>query len=827
MRPRASLGLLVAVAAGTCFAACGPPEPITFGNGFIEVTLRQADGAIDLRDKTTGVEVQNLHFALDVVGADGEQLRTSLGRAMSCHVATQMDQDAGLVTYGEATCVADAGAGLKVKARLLLDASVPNVLRWETEFENRGADAVLRRIYPFRTARSEGGALLIGADPATVRVLQNGSDELVDFYAAIYPGSTALTDRSQPAIVRDPSTFSNGSAVAHDLASGASFLAGFLAFDWATPQIAMAGDPAGAAPIGGRVPMTELWAEARFPWDVTAPKGKTISGGTAVMVFGAESPHTALETYADQVKAEKGITLPPAPYSGWDSWYVGSEVTDISADWIHDQADALAASFQRYGLSSMQLDEGWQDAWGDWNATASFPAGMGATADYIKGTGLKPEIWIAPFDADVGSQLAAGHADWLLEPDTLGTALIPDELRALDLGRPEVLSHVSELGARIKGWGYQSVKMDFAYYALVSKMPVDIDLTNTAAYRAAVAAFREALGADVYLINISMAFPNYGLVDAFRVGLDTWPCWDGGDCRGDSHGQSGISAQGIKPGVRMAARRYWMNGRIWWNHQDQVFFRDLLGEEAHAWISAAALSGGMLSLGEDATTLTPEQVDTYRRVLPLQGLTARPVDLFTREYPEVWDLATDGGGNAGGRAHVVGLFNWGLNRDLAASSPVDMPEERRTVSLDLAAVGLDPAADYVAYEFWTGSYAGTVRGTLSADLDPRTVRVYRLVPETGAPAYLATSRHLLMGPGIVDEPLYDIASRTLTAHIRTTIGDLQDVLFYVPDGWVVNFVDMDGVLDLTPELTPDGLLRVRFTGIDSALHPVVITFAQS
>jgi len=36
---------------------------------------------------------------------------------------------------------------------------------------------------------------------------------------------------------------------------------------------------------------------------------------------------------------------------------------------------------------------------------------------------------------------------------------------------------------------------------------------------------------------------------------------------------------------------------------------------------------------------------------------------------------------------------------------------------------------------------------------------------------------------------------------------------------------MDGVLDLAPEMQPDGLLRVRFTGLDANLHPVVIELA--
>jgi hypothetical protein len=107
------------------------------------------------------------------------------------------------------------------------------------------------------------------------------------------------------------------------------------------------------------------------------------------------------------------------------------------------------------------------------------------------------------------------------------------------------------------------------------------------------------------------------------------------------------------------------------------------------------------------------------------------------------------------------------------------------------------------------------------------VRVYRLVAKPAdAPAYLATNRHVLMGAGFVEEVIYTAATGTLVGHIRTTLGHQTDLFFYVPDGYTVTYVDMDGVLDVSPEMQPDGLLRVRFTGLDGGLHPLVVTVAH-
>lgn len=781
--------LFVLVLAG-CNAGDGGGFLTLEGDG-IRVTADRGTGSFDLTDGN--IEVTGLHAGfVEALSAGRSRLHTTLGRSMSCEKSRDI-----------LTCRAPTSGGLLAEIVIVaeLNSPYPGTAYWSITFENTtDAPVKVKKFHPFRLAAEDGGRLQIGGDPSTVRILQNGSDEVIGFYVDMLTGDTPLSDADQDLLTAEYSSFSNGHALAVDIETGANLLAGFIDLDWAIPLVAFGPQ--------------DLLSEARYPEGVDIPPGKIIDAGRAVFRLG-DDPHRALETYAELVAARHGVTLPPRPLSGWDSWYTVFQNTDISEAFILENADGLSSLFGDFGLDSMQLDDGWQDIWGDWSAKAEFPSGMQAVADAIKAKGIMPELWMAPLSARAGSDIYQQHPDWFAEKNWIGNIIIEPDMHPFDLTRPETMERVRELGQRIAGWGYQSVKMDFAYYTLFAVLPPDPDKTPTALYRQAINNFRYAVGKDVYFINISMTFPNYGLVDAFRIGLDDWPCWDGGaECQGYVT-MGGKWAQGIKSAVRMAARRYWMNGRIWWNHHDQLFFRDQSADEANAFASLVGISGGMISLGEEASNLTTDQADVYRRMLPLLGHTARPLDLFKWEFPEVWHLELED-------AHILGLFHWGKNNDLTTNPYTPRPDgSPLTHEIDLAALGMDPAADHVSYEFWTGEMKDGVDETFLAELQPHTGRIYKIVEKQTEPFFLATDRHMLMGPHIVENVAWDPAAKTLTGSVRSAPGFSQALVFYLPAGSAVTSVVVEGV-DFTQYMLSGGFLTVGFNGIDADLHPFTI-----
>jgi len=599
-----------------------------------------------------------------------------------------------------------------------------------------------------------GSGLFVGDHPSTHRVLQNGSDLSMDMLVRILPGGTPLDDDPE---IGDPSPYSNWSSLIHDPASGRSLLSGHLTFDrmacgvYTNPKAAVAPLPDGRAGISDYAAHSSF-IERR---DVTA--WGSLAAETLFLNAADGPAFDVLEDYADRVASRQQIQLPATVPSGWDSWYWYYESVDQEK--VLANLQALTERFLPYGLTKMQIDLGWYARWGDWEGDpARFPEGMAWLADRIREAGLKPELWIAPFVAFTGSDLLAAHPDWV-------AALygwvppFPDYWKVLNISRPDVLSFLEETGARVRDWGYESVKFDFAQASMLIQDTVNPSETNIQVYRRAVERFRTGFGPEKPFTNILIVGANIGLVDVMRIGLDSWPCW--GDEPGEACPYIGTTtgpyAQGIRPSVRMVARRYYFHDRVWHVHPDQVFFRDFLPlEPQRAWAAVVGLSGGVVSLGDEATTLSPEGGDVFRRLLPVFGRAARPLDLMEREYPEVWHLDLSDQEPEG---HLFGLFNWGTNLDLTRSPFAPIPEEERTLFVDLDALGL--AGTYRGWEYWTGTDFGIISGNLSLAVPPRDCRLVVLRPLENHPQILSSNRHITQGATDLSGVSWKPLARTL------------------------------------------------------------------
>ena len=128
----------------------------------------------------------------------------------------------------------------------------------------------------------------------------------------------------------------------------------------------------------------------------------------------------------------------------------------------------------------MQIDDGWQGVGHgngenrDWYVTdkQKFPHGMKWLADYIRGKGMKPGIWLIPF-ATSDEQLFRQHPDFFIrradgssvfeEPDAkTGKVEINWTGRyAIDPTNPKARQWCRDLFKMIcSDWGYDYVKID-------------------------------------------------------------------------------------------------------------------------------------------------------------------------------------------------------------------------------------------------------------------------------------------------------------------------------------------------------------------------------
>lgn len=206
----------------------------------------------------------------------------------------------------------------------------------------------------------------------------------------------------------------------------------------------------------------------------------------------------------------------------WCSWY------SLYA-WINERIILKALKdFGDMPFDVFQIDDGWQLAYGDWEANRKFPSGMKAVAEKIQATGRMPGIWLAPFMVAPKSQLAKDHPDWILR-DTNGVPIHAGitwggNLLGLDISHPQVLEWLDQLIRTVCGWGYNYLKLDFLYIGALIARRFEEKPRETI-YRNAMQVIREAAGHAYILACGAPIVPSLGLCDGMRVGPDVAPFW--------------------------------------------------------------------------------------------------------------------------------------------------------------------------------------------------------------------------------------------------------------------------------------------------------------
>lgn len=228
------------------------------------------------------------------------------------------------------------------------------------------------------------------------------------------------------------------------------------------------------------------------------------------------------EKYASLLKMKFGKSRFEKPPRVWCSWYSLYKWIDetILTKTLHDLDDLPFDVFQ--------IDDGWQDESGHWEAGKKFPSGMAAFADKIRVTGRTAGIWLSPFIVTKNLQIFHEHTDWILRDE--GGNLVTAGMNwtgttyALDVTHPEVLEWLDKLIRKVVGWGYQYLKLDFLYAgAALGKRYKNIPREE--AYREAFRVMRQAAG-DAYILACGAPIiPSLGLCDGIRVGPDVTPYW--------------------------------------------------------------------------------------------------------------------------------------------------------------------------------------------------------------------------------------------------------------------------------------------------------------
>jgi hypothetical protein len=202
----------------------------------------------------------------------------------------------------------------------------------------------------------------------------------------------------------------------------------------------------------------------------------------------------------------------------------------------------------------------------------------------------------------------------------------------------------------------------------------------------------------------------------------------------------------------------WHKNRTVFNYYpDTKTVHDLTPDVRKSMLTMVYLTSGRLDLATSFSLFTPEITRDVSRTYPHypEARTARPLDAFTGvKDPQVYDLELTPDW------HQIALYNTGKDKALVSTA---ISGERAD-----NAIGLDPASEYHAYEFWSDTYLGKLTGNarIGRELEPNCCAMIssrRVLPH---PQVISTDRHVLQGWVDLSDVRWDADTKTLsgTAH---------------------------------------------------------------
>ena len=433
--------------------------------------------------------------------------------------------------------------------------------------------------------------------------------------------------------------------------------------------------------------------------------------------------HRQLETYGSLIRQLHHARISAPPLMGWWSWTAyyfglteGAALTN--AEWEAEHLKAL-------GYDIFHIDEGYQYARGEYstpNATL-FPHGLGALEYKVRGLGLVPAIWTAPFEVSERAWIYQNHPDWLVknakgQPIHAGTVVRnKDQLFVLDTTNPGAQEYLRKTySTLVREWGVHSIKMDFMDDSAIEGFYYKPHTTAMEAQRIGLEIIRDTVGNDVFLDKDGSVMLNpVGYVDYGRISQDT--------------GHTFNASKEAAPGI---AARYYMNRNFFvadpdaftvstQTIADQAWHESVKPatlDEARVSIALAAVSGGMFEIGDDLPSLSnaPERLALIQNQELINmvrlGNASVPLDLmnFAAEdgQPSVFFLKEED------RQSILTVFNW--------------TDKERDRSIDLTSAGLPSMGQYTVTDVLDKQeLSAPATGALVFHQPPHSVRVLKIV----------------------------------------------------------------------------------------------------
>ncbi len=388
--------------------------------------------------------------------------------------------------------------------------------------------------------------------------------------------------------------------------------------------------------------------------------------------------------------------------SGFCTWYY--YLGEISDSIITRSAEEMAANSAKLPVRYVQIDDGWQKCYGQWEENEKFASGMKACADKIISEGFLPGLWFAPLWARF-AQVAKDHPEYFAKDRRTG-----EQTLCFDYSVKGTCDYMSEVFRRATyDWGYKYLKLDLMTTCLGDYVYSDPDFNSLKNYKKCMTTIRDSVPEDTFLLACTAPFlPSAGIVHGIRSSCDIFGDWNS-----------------LLEVMNRTLKRYYYHKKFFFNDADCLIIRKSENEDSEcqrqctrndeeikSYISATAATGGILMFSDKLSLLSADQTEMLSYLFPQNTDAALPLDLTETIIPRVLDCGVRGD------LRTVILINW--------------DDKENTVSFK---------AGGIVFEFWSRSDKG-YHDVYSTDLRPHCCEVL-FVSQKDTPSVIGTDSRLI------------------------------------------------------------------------------------
>lgn len=614
------------------------------------------------------------------------------------------------------------------------------------------------------------GSVYLGGDPSGYRIFLDTNRTSEQAVKPIHDGFSIAKKGSAE-------LFNNGAL--YDTDTKQSLVFGFLsAQKWSSAV--QVGYNSQTRPDTGDNQGINLWSLYNTCQRRPCAQGEVIKSEPAYLNFTSEVTES-YQLYVQMLAKRMEAKTLDRVFSGW-SVNNGHNHPSITAKWIIEQVNQITQNRLFYppsagGIEYILVEDGWQEKVGSWKVNArNFPDGMKPVVDKIHASSLKAGIRLAPLNVNPDAELLSEHPEYFLKNSRNKPALVAlhetgTEVAMLDVSHRGAQTYVrARLQQVVNDWKYDLVKVDLSGYAAGplsepdNYVWYDQSLTAVELYRLGIQLLNQVIDESSRSVILAGGDicngPGIGEVPVHSV-------------LSDYRGYIGAEPWNHKAGVKQLASKYAahlpMHGVAWTGEFGAVVIDEPIPlNEALATITAAGLSGGIVTWGSDFTKLEPARAELLAKLFPLCGQAAAPVDFYESKLPRIWNLRVNAPYDTW---NVVGVFNWEDNVD--------------EIYFPLKTLGLDESKYYLIHDFWGREYLGAVRGSVTLlDLPPRSVKLLGIRAEQKSPQLIATDLHFTQGSVEIVSAGWDQRSQSFLAVCKPPRHCKGTLFFHVPEEYV-------------------------------------------